>query len=54
VCHFSQAESQLSADLTPVIIAAVPEIQISSRKWIQESKRLPGCHPGIYLPSKET
>ena len=54
MCCFSQAERQLSADLTPLILAAVPEIQISSQNWIQERERLPGCHPRIYLPSKGT
>lgn len=49
-CRFSQAESRL----TPLIVTAVPEIQISSQKWIQEREQLPGCHSGIYLPSKGT
>lgn len=54
VCRFSQAESWLSADLTPLIITAVPKIQISSQKWIQEREQLPGCHSGICLPFKGT
>lgn len=52
MCSFGQAEHWLSADLTPLIHTAVPKIQISSWKWIQEREWLPGCHPGIYLPCK--
>lgn len=48
------AASAKPADLTPLIITAVPKIQISSQKWIQEREQLPGCHSGICLPFKGT
>ena len=50
MCCFSQAESQLSADLTPLILSAVPEIQISSQKWIQEREWLAWLSPWDLSP----
>lgn len=48
------ASAKPRADLTPLIITAVPKIQISSQKWIQEREQLPGYHSGICLPFKGT